>query len=225
MKIISYSELIAGENGKMIQKGMNFGIQATHSVVLMSTEKSAPYNDEIFDDGVIEYEGHDVPKNVTFDKKSVDQSLHSKLGTLTENGKFFTAAINYKEGKNEPAKVKVYRKIRPSVWVDMGFYDLIDAYQKFDGIREVFKFLLRPTFEEIDEGVDYVDLLHNRTIPGEVQRDVYKRDNGKCVKCGSNENLHFDHILPFSKGGSSKTTSNIQLLCAKHNLQKGAKFF
>ena len=48
--------------------------------------------------------------------------------------------------------------------------------------------------------------------------------NGKCVKCCSNENLHFDHILPFSKGGSSKVASNIQLLCAKHNLQKGARF-
>ena len=62
MKIISYSELVANEDGKMIQKGMNFGIQKTHSVVLMSTEKNAPYNDEIFDDGVIEYEGHDVTK-------------------------------------------------------------------------------------------------------------------------------------------------------------------
>ena len=65
MEIISYSQLVVNENGKMIQKGMNFGIQKTHSVVLMSTEKKAPYNDEIFDDGVIEYEGHDVPKNIT----------------------------------------------------------------------------------------------------------------------------------------------------------------
>ena len=76
----------------------------------------------------------------------------------------------------------------------------------------------------VNEDRDYEDLLHNRTIPGKIQREVYDRDKGKCVKCGSKENLHFDHILPFSKGGSSKTSSNIQLLCAKHNLQKGAKF-
>ncbi len=44
------------------------------------------------------------------------------------------------------------------------------------------------------------------------------------MKCDSEENLHFDHILPFSKGGSSKTVSNIQLICTKHHLQKGAKF-
>ena len=224
MKIISYSELVVNEDGKMIQKGMNFGIQKTHSVVLMSTEKNAPYNDVIFDDGVIEYEGHDVPKNITPDKKSVDQSMFNESGTHTENGKFVAAATNYKEGKRDPAKIKVYRKIRPGVWVDMGFYNLIDAYKRHDGVREVFKFLLEPTFEEVHEDRDYEDLLHNRTIPGEIQREVYDRDKGKCVKCGSKENLHFDHILPFSKGGSSKTSSNIQLLCAKHNLQKGAKF-
>ncbi|MDG2319769.1 MAG: HNH endonuclease [Rhodospirillaceae bacterium] len=172
---------------------------------------------------MIEYEGHDVPKNITPDKKSVDQLMFKKSGTPTENGKFFAAAKNYKEGKRKPAKIKVYRKIRPGVWVDMGFYNLLDAYKRSEGKREVFKFLLQPTFEGIEEGADYEDLLHNRTIPGEIQREVYERDKGKCVECGSQENLHFDHILPFSKGGSSKTSSNIQLLCAKHNLQKGAK--
>ena len=77
--------------------------------------------------------------------------------------------------------------------------------------------------EEIHQDSDYIDLIHNRQIPGEVQREVYERDQGKCKKCGSNDNLHFDHILPFSKGGSSKVASNIQLLCARHNLEKGAK--
>ena len=74
------------------------------------------------------------------------------------------------------------------------------------------------------ENADYVDLLHNRFIPGDVQREVYERDKRKCIKCGSSENLHFDHILPFAKGGLSKVASNIELLCAKHNLQKGTKF-
>ncbi len=51
-----------------------------------------------------------------------------------------------------------------------------------------------------------------------------KETEENVTQCGSSENLHFDHIIPFSKGGSSKTASNIQLLCAKHNLKKGAKF-
>ena len=224
MQIISYNTLVTNENGKQIQKGMNFGIQKSYSVVLMSTQKNAPYNDEIFDDGVIEYEGHDVPININKDKKSVDQQMRTPSGTLTENGKFFNAAEKYKAGKRDPAIIKVYRKIRPGVWVDMGFYNLTNAYLKPDGIRNVFKFLLELKLEQMDDDSDYIDLLHNRTIPGDIQREVYERDNGECVKCGSNENLHFDHILPFSKGGSSKVASNIQLLCAKHNLQKGARF-
>ena len=78
-------------------------------------KNNAPYNDEIFDDGVIEYQGHDVPKNITPDKKSVDQSMFNEPGTHTENGKFVAAATNYKEGKRDQAKIKVYRKIRPGV--------------------------------------------------------------------------------------------------------------
>jgi 5-methylcytosine-specific restriction endonuclease McrA len=43
------------------------------------------------------------------------------------------------------------------------------------------------------------------------------------VKFGSKDNLHFDHIIPFSKGGSSLVAVNIQLLCARHNLKKRDK--
>jgi len=224
MRIISYHELTVQEGGMQVQKGMNFGVKGNYSIVLMSTASNAPYADEVFDDGVIEYEGHDAPKSSEYDKKQVDQPAQSPSGRLTENGKFVNAAESYKSKEREAAKVKVYRKIKKGVWVDMGFYQLVDAYQKFDGKRNVFKFLLKPDFEfEIDDA-DFEDLVHDRQIPGDVQRAVYERDKGKCRICGSIENLHFDHILPYSKGGSSKVTSNIQLLCAKHNLKKGAKF-
>ena len=32
--------------------------------------------------------------------------------------------------------------MRPGIWVDMGFYDLIDGFTEHDGKRIVFKFLL-----------------------------------------------------------------------------------
>lgn len=70
---------------------------------------------------------------------------------------------------------------------------------------------------------DHFELDHNRLIPAHVKREVWIRDKGKCVVCGSNKNLHFDHIIPFSKGGSSLVSENIQLMCAKHNLQKRDK--
>jgi len=60
-------------------------------------------------------------------------------------------------------------------------------------------------------------------IPQDVMDKVWNRDGGKCAKCGSQENLEFDHIIPFSKGGSSLTKENIRILCAKHNLEKSDK--
>lgn len=64
------------------------------------------------------------------------------------------------------------------------------------------------------------ELEYNRLIPTSVKVEVYKQDKGKCVYCGSKTNLHCDHILPFSKGGSSTTEANIQLLCSACNLRK-----
>ncbi len=111
MQVISYTQLDIKENEKQIQKGMNFVIQKNYSVVLMSTQKNAPYNDHILEDGVIEYEGHDVPINLNPEQKLVDQTLFMPSGIPTENGKFFQSALDYKLGIKNPSKVQVYRKL------------------------------------------------------------------------------------------------------------------
>ena len=59
-------------------------------------------------------------------------------------------------------------------------------------------------------------------IPEKVKNSVWRRDQGKCVLCESNENLEFDHIIPFSKGGAN-TTRNLQLLCQICNRKKSNK--
>lgn len=58
-------------------------------------------------------------------------------------------------------------------------------------------------------------------IPESVRMTVWRRDEGKCVRCGSNERLEFDHIIPVALGGSS-TARNIQLLCEPCNRAKSA---
>ena len=58
-------------------------------------------------------------------------------------------------------------------------------------------------------------------IPSEVRREVWRRDGGVCVKCGSRRNLEYDHIVPVSKGGSN-TVRNIELLCETCNRSKSA---
>lgn len=55
MKIISYQELAFNED-MQVQKGMNFNVKKSYSIVLMSTLRNAPYADKLLDDGIIEYE-------------------------------------------------------------------------------------------------------------------------------------------------------------------------
>jgi hypothetical protein len=59
-------------------------------------------------------------------------------------------------------------------------------------------------------------------IPDEVKIAVWRRDRGVCAKCGSRNNLEYDHIIPLSKGGSN-TVRNIELLCQACNRIKSDK--
>ncbi|NHZ86506.1 MAG: hypothetical protein GWP19_11610 [Planctomycetia bacterium] len=65
-------------------------------------------------------------------------------------------------------------------------------------------------------------LNERHSIPKLVKQEVWQRDNGKCVKCKSKENLEYDHVIPVSKGGAN-TVRNIQLLCESCNRSKQAK--
>lgn len=56
-------------------------------------------------------------------------------------------------------------------------------------------------------------------IASEIRREIWRRDQGRCVKCGSRKNLEYDHIIPVSKGGSN-TVRNIELLCEACNRSK-----
>ena len=88
---------------------------------------------------------------------------------------------------------------------------------------EALRILVEPDFiplenESWDDGDEDKP---NRYIPSSVKLSVWRRDNGKCVECGSKERLEYDHIIPVSKGGSN-TERNIQLLCEKCNRRKSA---
>lgn len=76
--------------------------------------------------------------------------------------------------------------------------------------------------ELIDSGELFGDEPKRPPIPREVVDAVYRRDGGRCVYCGSTEDLQIDHIIPFSKGGSSEL-ANLQLLCRKCNIEKSNK--
>ena len=56
----------------------------------------------------------------------------------------------------------------------------------------------------------------SRYIPVSEKRKVF---TGKCANCGVRYNLEYDHIIPFSQGGTA-TEENIRLLCRTHNQLK-----
>ncbi len=66
----------------------------------------------------------------------------------------------------------------------------------------------------------------SRHIPRPVQFRVLKRENQICNVCGKNvqdDEIHFDHIIPHSKGGSSDE-NNIRLLCDQCNINRSNRY-
>ena len=60
---------------------------------------------------------------------------------------------------------------------------------------------------------------------GDDIRHLYIVQKGRCVKCARHLGItgyHVDHIIPISKGGLN-VAWNLQLLCPRCNLRKGAK--
>ena len=212
--------------GASLQQGMNFGLGGTHSVILMSVQPNAPYHDRVEADGtVLVYEGHNVPRGErTQNPRAVDQPRHTHSGRLTQNGRFEEAAVAYKKGKRRPERVRVYEKLRAGIWSYNGMFHLVDAWTERDSLRQVFKFRLEAVEGEEDFTIPVpLEAERRRIIPTAVKLAVWKRDAGRCVRCGATDELHFDHDLPFSRGGTSLTEANVQLLCARHNLTKGAR--
>src|SRR2546428_10916859 len=170
--IFGYDKLVAAEKATL-QKGMNYGVGKNYSVFLMSLRESAQYADALDEvTGMLTYEGHDEPQRAGGpNPKEVDQPLTTPRGSWTENGKFFSAAMDFKSGLREkPELIKVYEKISRGIWSYKGFFELIDANIISDGRRKVFKFSLTPVEKKSFGRI--VEISHNRLIPKPVKVEI-----------------------------------------------------
>ncbi len=111
---------------------------------------------------------------------------------------------------------KGYRYATEGLYSEEQFKLLI--FEAFDKERRHFE-RLKSKYESVQVGDD---LTSRSRIPESVRIEVWRRDGGKCVRCGSRERLEYDHIIPVSKGGSD-TARNIELLCEKCNREKSDK--
>jgi hypothetical protein len=223
-EILTYREMCDREGIQTLQRGMNFQHRPGYSVLLMSRRRNAPYRDSILEDGrTIEYEGHDAPRTPgRRDPKKLDQPRFLPSGKPTQNGLFAAAVDAFLKGQREPELVRVYEKIFAGVWSDKGFFRLVGYRMVVEGRRRVFRFLLE-AIEEISASATPSEPQRSRLISSEIKKEVWKRDKGRCVLCGATDNLHFDHDLPWSKGGTSLLAENVRILCARHNLEKRDK--
>jgi hypothetical protein len=71
----------------------------------------------------------------------------------------------------------------------------------------------------------------SRYIPAAIKRVVFQRGEYRCqfaatdgARCPQRTHLCVDHIVPFAQGGANDVT-NLQLLCARHNLRKMERDF
>lgn len=83
--------------------------------------------------------------------------------------------------------------------------------------------------EEKEYNHNYIALIRAkkrlRMYANLFNRDMRKiliKNNSVCVKCGSNEKLQIDHIIPIEKAGKNEI-SNVQILCFKCNRIKSNK--
>jgi len=111
---------------------------------------------------------------------------------------------------------KGYRYVVEGLYSEEQFKLLI--LETFDKERRHFE-RLKSKYESVQVGDD---LTSRSRIPENVRIEVWRRDGGKCARCGSRERLEYDHIIPISKGGSD-TARNIELLCEKCNREKSDK--
>lgn len=221
-EILSYYE-VCNREGRNLQRGMHFQSGFDYSVILMSVRPNAPYRDRFEDERTLVYEGHNAARHGNLDPYTLDQPEFLPSGNRTENGKFHKAAQDYAKGLRPAERVRVYEKIKEGIWSYNGVFELVDSWQESDGTRRVFKFKLVAIDEPEGANAERELGERQRLIPTAVKLAVWKRDRGRCVMCGSTDELHFDHIIPFSKGGTSLEAKNIQLLCARHNLAKRDK--
>jgi 5-methylcytosine-specific restriction endonuclease McrA len=70
-----------------------------------------------------------------------------------------------------------------------------------------------------------------RTVPADVRRLVWARDEGRCTfvgatgrRCAASAFLEFDHVVPVARGGRS-TVDGLRLRCRAHNQYRAERAF
>lgn len=201
--ILSATELIARE-GVNLQKGMNYRDRGGQLSVFLVLEHEGIFHDEWdFDSETYSFIGHD--STTVEGGKLKDQVAMYSDGRLSDNGKFFRAANDFKDRmRDEPLQVQIYEKLDPGVWFDKGIFNLVDAKQANESGRKVFKFFLNPASNRAGSAESEEDYTE-RMLSADEKEKIWKREGGRCAVCTTETGLHF-----------AMNENKMRLLCENH---------
>ncbi len=207
--IISANELAARE-GVNLTKGLNYRDGDDLLSVFLVLEREDGFKDEWHQEsGIYTYDGHD--STTVESGRSVDQLLMYENGRLTENGRFYKTAHEFKdELRKDALQVQVYEKLDAGVWYDKGIFNLVDAKQIMVDGKKVCKFYLTLADAEF-YAIDDPDTIE-RMLSANKKVEIWKHDNGRCVECRSETGLRF---IPVVDGPAT------QLRCELHCGRRG----
>ena len=115
---------------------------------------------------------------------------------------------------------------RRFIWVDNSFYEAQSNITFEQAVALVRESVLKRARKiqraiEVTQASQLGTRVNREVISDVVKHHIWTRDEGRCVDCGSQTNLQFDHVIPLAMGGSNEV-ANLQLLCAVCNRRKGA---
>ena len=128
--------------------------------------------------------------------------------------------------QEDPVQVFSNREIGRTWWIFRDRFYWEDKGLKQIEVKALLLERMRKDERKIERAIRLMEgenrqHTYREPLPDAVKLLVWTRDQGRCVQCGREEELEYDHIIPVSKGGSNKE-KNIQLLCAPCNRSKGA---
>jgi len=187
---------------------MDSGLSLTLILVILSLSASAIY----FIDKIINQkkELDDINK----ERSEHLKSLKEKFGKLSVEEIVLNENIEYGD------KIYILESVHNYKWEEAN--ELIETAEKEKRKARLLLIKKKISKKALEMYSDIPVDDKRASLSDEVKLFVWNRDGGKCVKCGSTEKLEFDHVIPFSKGGSN-TARNIQLLCEKCNRSKGGE--
>lgn len=114
------------------------------------------------------------------------------------------------------SEIEALHYMRPGLWEQLAEYEPEDVGCKIFGHTCPVFFCQSGATETISGRPE------GRYIPREVMLKVVRRDNHLCQLCFTyvpDDQIEFDHLIPFSKGGAT-TVENLRLLCRTCNQKK-----